>query len=151
MGRYSAFLAFFAQFYSKNAHSLQPLKGGCKFVFLFSSFSLLLPFAALFFLFSSASINLKASKLPTNWGVRHAHIYIYAVELKTGPIFAFSSVKNWSIFFVVFVFLFSKISFSLQNQEDFSKKKKKRKQTKNNISSVKNWSNFVAQHTWTSF
>ena len=26
-------------------------------------------------------------------------IYIYAVELKTGPIFAFSSVKNWSIFF----------------------------------------------------
>ena len=27
-------------------------------------------------------------------------IYIYAVELKTGPIFAFSSVKNWSMFFV---------------------------------------------------
>ena len=83
-------------------------------------------------------------------------VCVYAVELKAGPIFAFSSVKNWSNFFVFlffcfFVFLFLKISFSLQKEEDFSKKKKKKKPTKNNISSVKNWSNFVAQHTWTSF
>ena len=28
----------------------------------------------------------------------HEPYSIYAVELKTGPIFAFSSVKNWSIF-----------------------------------------------------
>ena len=80
----------------------------------------------------------------------YVYIYIYAVELKTGPIFAFSSVKNWSIFFVFFVFLFLKISFSLQKEEDFSKKEEKETK-KNNISSVKNWSNFVAQHTWTSF
>ena len=26
------------------------------------------------------------------------HIYIYILELKTGPNFAFFSVKNWSIF-----------------------------------------------------
>ena len=33
------------------------------------------------------------------------YIYIYAVELKAGPNFAFSSVKNWSKFFVcLFVF-----------------------------------------------
>ena len=32
------------------------------------------------------------------------YIYIYAVELKTGPIFAFSSVKNWSKFFLFFCF-----------------------------------------------
>ena len=62
----SAVLAFLPSFIIKNAHNLQPLKGGCKFVFLFSSFSLLLPFSASFFLFSSASVNLKASKLPTN-------------------------------------------------------------------------------------
>ena len=54
------------------------------------------------------------------------YIYICAVELKTGPIFAFSSVKNWSNFFLFFVFLFLKISFSLQKEEDFSKKSKKK-------------------------
>ena len=51
MGRYSAYWAFLPSFIVINAHNLQPLKGGCKFVFLFSSFSLLLPFSALFFLF----------------------------------------------------------------------------------------------------
>ena len=80
-----------------------------------------------------------------------AYIYIYAVELKAGPIFAFSSVKSWSIFLVLFVFLFLKISFSLQKEEDFSKNERRKINKKNNISSVKNWSNFVAQHTWTSF
>ena len=44
----------------KNAQNLQPPLGGCKFVFLLSSFALLLPISALFFLFSSGSINLKA-------------------------------------------------------------------------------------------
>ena len=79
--------------------------------------------------------------------LQHTYIYIYAVELKTGPMFAFSSVKNWSKFFFVFLFfLFLKISFSLQ-KEEFSKKEK----NKRPISSVKNWSNFVAQHTWTNF
>ena len=60
------FWHFLPSFIVKNAPILQPTNCGCKFVFLFSSFSLLLPFSALFFLFSSASINLKASKLPTN-------------------------------------------------------------------------------------
>ena len=54
--------------------------------FSFLVFLFFLPFSALFFLFSSGSINLKASKLPTNWGVRHIyiyiiHIYIYAYNL----------------------------------------------------------------------
>ena len=57
---------FLPSFIVNIAPILQPTNCGCKFVFLFSSFSLLLPFSALFFLFSSASINLKASKLPTN-------------------------------------------------------------------------------------
>ena len=30
------------------------------------------------------------------------YIYMHAVELKSGPIFAFFSVKNWSIFCVFF-------------------------------------------------
>ena len=60
MGRFNAKMLLFPQFYSKNAQILQPPKGGCKFVLHFSSFSLLLPFSALFFLFSSASIHLKA-------------------------------------------------------------------------------------------
>ena len=61
-------------------------------------------------------------------GLRHIYIYIYvyAVELKTGPIFAFSSVKNWSNFFCFSFFVFLKISFSLQKEEDFSKKTKKK-------------------------
>ena len=57
---------------------------------------------------------------------RERDIYIYAVELKTGPIFAFSSVKNWSNFFLFCLFLFLKISFSLQKEEDFSKNAKKK-------------------------
>ena len=54
------------------------------------------------------------------------NIYIYAVELKTGPIFAFSSVKNWSIFFGFFVFL---KSHSPCRKKRITKKKTKR--TKN--------------------
>ena len=36
----------------------------------------------------------------------YIYIYMHAVELKTGPIFAFSSVKNWSIFLFFFFFCF---------------------------------------------
>ena len=85
MGRKRCILGIFPSFIVKNAHNLQPLKGGCKFVFLFSSFSLLLPFSALFFLFSSASINLKASKLPTNWGVRHITMWWFWPYWYTNP------------------------------------------------------------------
>ena len=46
---------------------------------------------------------------------------MYAVELKTGPIFAFSSVMKTGP-----IFLFVKISFSLQKEEDLSKKRRKR-------------------------
>ena len=52
-------------------------------------------------------------------------IYIYAVELKTGPIFAFSSVKNWSIFFVFFVFLFLKSHSPCRKKRIFQKKEEK--------------------------
>ena len=48
----------------------------------------------------------------------YIYIYIYAVKLKTGPIVALFKVKNWSIF-LFFCFLFLKISFSLQKEEDF--------------------------------
>ena len=65
----------------------------------------------------------------------YVYIYIYAVELKTGPIFAFSSVKNWSKFF--FVFLFLKISFSLQKEEDFSKTNEKYTKTKDPFLALK--------------
>ena len=51
MGRYTPFLAFSPSFIVKNAPILQPTNCVCKFVFLFSSSSLLLPFSALFFLF----------------------------------------------------------------------------------------------------
>ena len=90
--------------------------------------------------FSLIKPRMGSNSLPT--------IYICAVELKTGPIFAFSSVKNWSKFLF---FLFLKISFSLQKEEDKKTKTKTNKRKKSNISSVKNWSNFVAQHAWTSF
>ena len=63
-------------------------------------------------------------------------IYIYLYILKIGPFFCF--------------FLFLKISFSLQKEEDFWKTSKNNNK-KNTISKVKNWSNYVAQHTWTSF
>ena len=49
----------------------------------------------------------------------------FAVELKAGPIFAFFSVFNKLVHLFCF-FLFLKISFSLQKEEDFSNKKKKK-------------------------
>ena len=73
----------------------------------------------------------------------YIYIYICAVELKTGPMFAFFSVKNWSFFFV-----FEHLVLPAERRGFF---KKEEKLTKWAISSVKNWSNFVAQHTWTNF
>ena len=51
MGRYTPFFAFLPSFIVKNAPILQPTNCGCKFVFLFSSSSLLLPFFCLIFPF----------------------------------------------------------------------------------------------------
>ena len=92
-------------------------------------------------IFGSIGINV----LGKQWLKRILHIY--AAELKTGPIFAFLVLKTGPSFFVV---LFLLISFSLQKEENFSKRTKINK-NKRPVSSVKNWSNFVAQHTWTSF
>ena len=78
---------FLPSFIVKHAHNLQPLKGGCKFVFLFSSFSLFLPFSALLFLFYPASKNPKASKLPTNWGVRLFRMCLGILHWKRAGIF----------------------------------------------------------------
>ena len=50
---------------------------------------------------------------------------MHAVELKTGPIFAFLWLVHCFLFYLFFLFL--KISFYLQKEEDFSKKKKRRK------------------------
>ena len=46
-------------------------------------------------------------------------IYIYAVESKCGPRFAFFWVKMWSKFSLFFFFFFSKIFFFLQGEWDF--------------------------------
>ena len=63
--------------------------------------------------------------------------------------FALFQVKHWSKLLVFFLaFLFWKFSFSLQKEDGFQKKTKIA--TKNTMSKVKNWSNCVAQHTWTS-
>ena len=48
----------------------------------------------------------------------YIHIYIYAVKLKAGPRFPFYKLKTGP-FFCFFCFLFSKISFSLQKEDDF--------------------------------
>ena len=54
------------------------------------------------------------------------HIYIYAVELKTGPIFAFSSVKNWSNFLVFFCFfVFENLILPAEKKRSFQKKEEK--------------------------
>ena len=82
-------------------------------------------------------------------GEREREIYIYAVKLKTGPIFALFKVKNWSNFFVFLDFYFQKSHSPCRKKRIFEKQAKKT--TKNTISKVKNWSNYVAQHTWTSF
>ena len=58
-------------------------------------------------------------------------IYIYAVELKTGPIFAFSSVKNWSNFFFVLSFFVFKNLILPAERRGFFKKSKKKNQKKN--------------------
>ena len=63
-------------------------------------------------------------------GLRHIYIYIYAVELKTGPIFAFSSVKNWSIFFLFCFFVFKNLILPAERRGFFQKAKKKKKTQK---------------------
>ena len=56
----------------------------------------------------------------------HTYIYIYAVEFKTGPMFAFFSVKNWSIFlFLFFVCLFLKTLSPCRKKRMFKKKEEK--------------------------
>ena len=51
------------------------------------------------------------------------NIYIYAVELKAGPMFALFCVKSWSIF----CFLFLKISFSCRTKRNKQKNKNSQK------------------------
>ena len=60
---------FYPSFIVENAQILQPRKGGCKFVFLFSSFSLRLPFSALFCFFALLLLISKPKNCP--------YIYIY--------------------------------------------------------------------------
>ena len=60
-----------------------------------------------------------------------AYMYMCAVKLKIGPLFAFFEVKHWSMFCV---FLFLKISLSLRKEE----LKKHKKNNKHNCQSEKN-------------
>ena len=48
----------------------------------------------------------------------YVYAYIFAVKLETGPMFALLKLKPGP-FFVFWGFLFLKISFSLQKEEDF--------------------------------
>ena len=57
----------------------------------------------------------------------YIYIYIYAVELKAGPICAILVLKAGPNFLFFCVFLFLKISFSLQKEENLSKKEKETK------------------------
>ena len=66
-------------FIVKNAPILQPTNCGCKFVFLFSSFSLLLPFSALFFLFFLCFY--KSQSLKTAHQLRRTRLF--RIKLKT--------------------------------------------------------------------
>ena len=62
--------------------------------------------------------------------------YIYMpVELKTGPIFAFSSVKNWSNFFVFFVF--ENLILPAERRGFFKKKRKKKTKKKTTFLALK--------------
>ena len=72
------------------------------------------------------------------FGTRPAHeggliyIYIYAVKLKSGPIFALFKVKKWSNLFVFFVFFVFKNLVLPAERRGFLKNKPKKKQQKKN-------------------
>ena len=51
---------------------------------------------------------------------------MHTVDLKTGPIFAFSSVKNWSNLFLFCFFLFFKNLILPAERRGFFKKNKKK-------------------------
>ena len=72
-------------------------------------------------------------------------VYIYAVKLKTGPMFALFKLKTGPFLFVFVFFIFENLILPAERKRIFEKP------AKNTISKVKNWSNYVAQHTWTSF
>ena len=85
----------------------------------FSSSSLLLPFPHFFSLSRFLSLSLPLSLLlSVSLSLSSIYIYIYAVKLKTGPDFPFYKLKTGPSF-CVFLLLFSKISLSLQKEEDF--------------------------------
>ena len=70
------FRHFLPSFIVKNAPILQPTNCGCKFVFLFSSSSLLLPFSALFFLFPLLLSISKPQNCPPTEVCGYIYIYI---------------------------------------------------------------------------
>ena len=74
----------------------------------------------------------------------YIYVYIYAVQLKTGPILPFFMLKL--VHFLVLII--ENIILRAERREFL---KNKQKQQKNTIFKVKNWSNYVAQHAWTSF
>ena len=71
--------------------------------------------------------------------------YVYAVKLKTGPIVALLKLKTGPFF--VF-FYFANLILPAERRGIL---KNKQKTTKTQFFKVKNLSNYVAQHAWTSF
>ena len=76
----------------------------------------------------------------------YIYFFIYAVELFSGPFFAFYVLKLVQCFVVLFL----KISSSLQKQEDFQETATKQTPNKTQICVLK-LVQLVAQHTWTNF
>ena len=93
------------------------------------------------------------SKNPQMWPSYWPYnIYIYhnALKLKSGPIFALFKVKKWSNFLYIFWFLFFNNLVPPAQRRGFLKNKPKNNK-KNTIVKVNKWSNYVAQHNWTTF
>ena len=80
-------------------------------------------------------------KNPQNSG-RERERYIYAVKLKSGPIFALFKVKKWSNFFVVFVLFVFKNLVLPAERRGILKNKPKNNKNKHNFK-VKKWSNII--------
>ena len=81
------------------------------------------------------------------WIYIYMYIYIYAVELKLVQDLPFSVLKTGPI--LCFFFVFENLVLPAERRGCFENKAKKT--NFDPVLVLKNWSNFVAQHTWTSF
>ena len=69
------------------------------------------------------------TKIDGSTDCKCVHIYIYAVKLKSGPIFALFKVKKWSNFLFFLVFIFQKSRSPCRKKRIFENKPKNNKNT----------------------